>query len=65
MGDLTAMSTFVVRLSWDEGGRFGAVIERVRSGKKIRIRAIADISHAIAQMIREERNPAPEGDSSE
>ena len=48
MGDLTAMSTFVVRLSWEEGGRFGAVIERVRNGKKIRIGAIADISHAIA-----------------
>ena len=57
MGDLSGMSTFVVRLAWEESGRLGGVVERVQSGEKIRVDAIADIGQAIAQMVQKDRNP--------
>jgi hypothetical protein len=55
MGDLSGLSTFVVRLAWGDTGWLGGIVERVRSGKKMSICAIADIGQAIAQMIQEDR----------
>ena len=46
-------ATFIVRLSTDEAGRVGGVVEQVRSGQKERVTSVEAISPAIARMLDE------------
>lgn len=54
-------ATFVVRLSRADGGRFGGVVERVRTGEKVRFHELEALGAVIAEMLadheRPERNP--------
>ena len=44
-------ATFIVRLSTDEAGRVGGVVEQVRSGQKERVTSVEAIGAAIARML--------------
>ena len=44
------VTTFIVRLS-REGGRLTGVVERVRSGEKVQVDGVEDISRVIGRMI--------------
>ena len=45
------MTTFVVRVSTDEGGDVVGVVEQVRNGHKARFRGVDAISAVIARML--------------
>jgi hypothetical protein len=43
--------TFVVRLTRDEAGRLTAVVERVKTGQKIRVDGLEAVGRAIGEML--------------
>lgn len=43
--------TFVVRLTRDEVGRLGGVIEQVKTGRKVRVDGVEAMARAIEEMI--------------
>lgn len=47
--------TFVVRLSIDEAGRVGGIVERVRTGEKERFHGIDGLGPVIARMAAQEK----------
>ena len=51
----SAPSTFIVRITFDRAGAVIGVVEQVRTGRKERVQAIADISRVIAAMVSGER----------
>ncbi len=46
--------TFIVRLSIDEAGRAGGIVERVRTGEKERFHGIDGLGPVIARMAAKE-----------
>ncbi len=48
--------TFVVRLSIDEAGRVGGIVERVRTGEKERFHGIDGLAPVIARMAAKEKS---------
>jgi hypothetical protein len=45
---------FIVRLDRDEHGRVSGVVERVRTGEKARVDALADLGPVLAAMLARE-----------
>jgi hypothetical protein len=46
-----SMMTFVVRLTRDEARHTTAIVEQVKTGRKVRVEGLEAIGHAIAEMI--------------
>ena len=62
------MMTFVVRLTRDKVGRITGVVERVKTGLKVRVEGVDAIGRAIGEMIAppgtdQVQNPPEAGDS--
>jgi hypothetical protein len=61
MGDAEAVKThltFVLRLVWDRAGGVSGVLERVRTGEKVRLDGLGGIAAALSAMLeREQREP--------
>ena len=47
--------SFIVRISVDEAGAVGGVVERVRTGQKEQVHSVDEIGHVIASMIAEQK----------
>jgi hypothetical protein len=45
------MMTFVVRLTRDKVGRITGVVEKVKTGRKVRVEGLDAMSRAIGEMI--------------
>jgi hypothetical protein len=54
--------TFVVRLVQSGDGGVHGTVERVKTGRKLQIRAVEDIARVIAAMAREELSASDGGD---
>jgi hypothetical protein len=53
-------AVFIVRLDRDPGGRVSGVVERVRTGEKARVDALADVGSLLAaRLAREDAEPPP------
>jgi hypothetical protein len=50
-------ATFVVRLSRAGGGRLGGVVERVRTGEKVRFDGLDALGAVIAAMLEKHERP--------
>jgi hypothetical protein len=50
---------FIVRVDRDEAGRVTGVVERVRTGEKVRVEALADVGRILAAMLERETGAAP------
>jgi hypothetical protein len=50
-------ATFVVRLSRAGGGRLGGVVERVRTGEKVRFDELDALGAVIAGMLEKHERP--------
>lgn len=58
-------AVFIVRLDRDESDRVTAVVERVRTGEKARVDALADVGQVLAAMLaRDDADAPPRSDSS-
>lgn len=55
-------ATFVVRLSRAGGGRFGGVVERVRTGEKVRFGELDALGAVIAGMLEKDERPERDHD---
>lgn len=55
-GDLEGLhhAIFIVRVNRDSGGKLTGVIERVRTGEKIRVEALAEVEQVLASMLARE-----------
>jgi hypothetical protein len=55
-GDLEGRhhAIFIVRVNRDSGGKLTGVIERVRTGEKIRVEALAEVEQVLASMLARE-----------
>jgi hypothetical protein len=56
----SGFATFIVRISHDDAGAIGGVVEWVRTGERIRFHGLAAISEIIARMVeraREDHGP--------
>jgi hypothetical protein len=51
--------TFIFRLSRDETGRLTGVVERVRTGEKVRVDTLDALAAVIARMVTTETDPEP------
>lgn len=40
-------AVFIVRMNWDPGGQVTGVLERVRTGERVRIDGLADMGRAV------------------
>jgi hypothetical protein len=49
--------TFIVRISRDQEGGLGGVVERVKTGEKRRVHRIEDLGPLIVQMLEREEEP--------
>jgi hypothetical protein len=45
---------FIVRLDRHPGGKVTGVVERVRTGEKVRVEALADVEHVLVAMLARE-----------
>ena len=50
-------TTFIVRIRQDDAGRLSGVIERVRTGEKVRFHGLETLSQAVASLL----SPGTEG----
>src|SRR5262245_66542364 len=57
-----AFATFVVRLSPAVGGRFNGIVERVRTGEKVRVHDLRALGAVIADMLADDEQPGPHPD---
>lgn len=49
--DLGEYTTLVVRLRQDDAGRLSGVVERVRTGEKVRFHGLDTLSRAVASLL--------------
>jgi hypothetical protein len=54
-------ATFVVRVVRDDAGQLAGIVERVRTGEKVRFETTDRIGPLIARMVAGERPPESEG----
>ena len=52
-------AVFIVRLSLDAAGRIGGVVERVRTGEKVRLDALSTVGQILAAMLTRGDSPGP------
>jgi hypothetical protein len=50
-------ATFIVRVARSGDGEITAVVERVRTGEKAKVRALADLGAALAAMLQDPAGP--------
>ena len=50
-------TTFIVRIRHDDAGRLSGVVERVRTGEKVRFHGLETLSQAVASLL----SPGTEG----